>query len=297
MDNTILSNYEVQFLNIENHRKNDGRYEFLFKILSDQELELGYDDIHVQFKEYVENSDIIYYYIWMKDMSSYSIYREIFITEFLECDEFGSITPVTEIYNHCRKHKINTLYCFIYGTIDPEDLLGDKNHKRHFSNSIEYFEENYDAQLDVLRYLKRNYSNHRFVYNHFLYINHLNDYSTHLCNISEILKIAEKGDIIFSHSYPDQIVKERDIIFFERIMENIMTHEDESIVIERQISEVSIENVIERTKKYIEFIDHNSYIKKTSIETIVLATSDTIAKDSSLKVLPKHLIRQICTWF
>ena len=81
-------------------------------------------------------------------------------------------------------------------------------------------------------------------------------------------------------------------------MENIETEisETENIVSTNNAT-VPIENVIERTKKYVNIMDYNSCINKISSETIVLATNDRIGRNSSLKVLPIHLIREICRWF
>ena len=53
MEHTILTNSKVKFLNIENHRRNNGSYEFLFKILSHQELDLIQDNINVNSREYI----------------------------------------------------------------------------------------------------------------------------------------------------------------------------------------------------------------------------------------------------
>ena len=280
MEHTILTNSKVKFLNIENHRRNNGSYEFLFKILSHQELDLIQDNINVNSREYIEGTNKIHYHIWIEDITSSKCYKRSFLLSGYMFDIVNfDIKIASMIYGYCKTHDIKTFYCFIY-----ENKMNSQ-----------YSAEEQDMKHSLILQLKERYPEHRFIYNIWFYTTHCY-YET--CYIFSILEIILKGDIALFHSYSNQFVEESDIILFERRMENIETEisETENIVSTNNAT-VPIENVIERTKKYVNIMDYNSCINNISSETIVLATNDRIGRNSSLKVLPIHLIREICRWF
>ena len=292
MEHSTLLDNEVNFLNIVRHRNNDNCYEYLFKILSDIELDLGDDEIHVHSKEYVEeDSELIYYYIWIKDITCFLHYHVLFTEDQLDTDldEFENKIAI-EIYNYCKRENIKILYCFAYKLIPPEyfsDFLG--------AEVDNLCETNYNEQLRAMEHLKKMYPTHKVICND-PYVDDVIDYIIGNNDIRFALKMMKKNDVLFTFRYNNQIIREKDIVFFKRRIENVFTGMTEKRNINRLNARFSIERVIEETHDCIEILDYEAYLRKASIDTIVLVSDDRMSKDSALKVLPKHLVREICRW-
>lgn len=292
MEHTTLLNNEVSFLNIVEHRNINNCYEYLFKILSDIELDLGDDEIHVHSKEYVEEgSELIYYYIWIKDITSFLNYSVLFLEDHLDTnlDEFEN-KIMFEIYNYCKREDIKILYCFVYKLIPPEDFsdfLG--------KDINDLCETNYKEQLRSVEHLRKMYPTHKIICND-PYAEYVDDYPIKNTDVSFALKMMKKNDVLFTFNHGSQIMREKDIVFFKRRIENVFTGLIEKRNINRLNTRFSIKRVIEETRDYIEILDYEAYLRKASVDTIVQVCDDRMSKDSALKVLPKHLVREICRW-
>lgn len=277
---------QVDFITIISHRMNDENdYEFLFKVFADQELHLGPYNHHV---EYVSTeNDFLVYNVWIKESVPFSYYELVF-SEFSDEMNENEGRIVTEIYNYCRRKEIKILYCFKH-KLNPSMLfsnyLGNQIHK--------LCNENFQEQIDMVDYFKKIYPTYKVISND----DHTSDDLDYdLDKISSMLKLMNKDDIVYVYTTENNVFYERDIILFERRMNNIFTDINERRIIMRNRKQISLSEVVSRTQDFIKIIDRDFYNTKISIDTLVLATNNKLAKESSLKILPKHLIREISRW-
>lgn len=297
MDYNILIEYGVDFMNIVSHRiNNDNNYEFLFKIFSDRYLDLNFEDsgekVYVQEKG-IENG-ISYYNIWIQDNCSF---ESFYLAWSGPPQDFGFVPRnniehdiISKIYDYCSRENIKIFYCFVHKLKPPKDffnLLGEKIQ--------EICDKNYEEQLETVKQLKKFYPEHKLICND-LFAEAIEHYELGTMNMGLTITMMKRNDVLYIFNHENQIITEGRIVLFERIMQNIPTTLFDTINFSRQNQVVSIENVIERTRNYIEILNYNDYLRKASINTIILATNNRISANSSLKVLPTHLLRKISLW-
>ena len=297
MDYNILIEYGVDFINIVSHRiNNDNNYEYLFKIFSGEYLDLDFEDngeqVYVEDKR-IENG-ISYYYVWIQDNYSF---LSFYLAWSGPPQDLGFVPRnnfehdiLSKIYDYCYRTDIKIFYCFVHKLKPPEDFLNLMGEKIQ-----EICDKNYEEQLETVKQLKKFYPEHKLICNDLL-SEFIGNYELGTMDMGLTITMMKRNDVLYIFNHENQIVTESRIILFERIMQNIPTSVSDTLNISRQNQMVSIENVIERTRNYIEILDYNDYLRKASINTIILATNNRISANSSLKVSPKHLLREILLW-
>jgi hypothetical protein len=299
---TFLNIVNINLMEVHaiiSHRINEEHHEYLFKIIFSQEQKnLNIVDEHIENKEHIE--DAVHYHIWLKDtfrindiLWAFTYYNDRFHLETTSSTaENRKNEIIKKIYDYCSVQDIKILYCAINRDHEYDEV------KKKF------FEINDERQTESLKYFMKIYPCHKVIreYGKFRFYNIL----------PATMKVMKRGDIFYTFDLEKQIIRSNDITLFRRRIENIPMGPilffdclDRRLRIENYMTGqvmyvnndiLNIDEVIERTKEYISIIDFNLYKKKISTETIVSVTNERIGRDSSVKVLPKHLLRQICLW-
>lgn len=286
--NTLTNNNtEINISSIVSHRIIGNHYEFLFEIISDSELEFGDEEVYVENKTYIE--DLTHYLIWIKDLFSFDDFCSSLRIE--NAGDFNKTERdliIINIHRYCCQENIKILYCFVHRLHSTVlfNFIGEEFQK--------ICDENYEQQLRCIKYFKKLYPNHKVMIS--------DHYAEHItCRfkdnfLSDALRIAKIGDVVYSFNYKSQIVREKDIIFFTRRIKNINTNRRDIETINLYTKILDIEELKMRIKCYVSIFDYNFCLKKNAIETVILTSDNRIAQNSSLKVLPKHLLREILRW-
>ena len=294
----IINIEQFKIKNIVTHRVVEDHHEYLFSFMSPQG-HIGRLDIrHIENMENV--GDNVHYQVWLKDnfdfddMMYFLSYEDSFSTTFRDQINIATKKIVNKIYSYCCRKNIKVLYCTIHRLTPSEDFInifGDR--------ILEMCEANYNEQLESLRYFRKIYPEHKVVFKDSYYNEVDEDLRFEVEDLRSALKFMRKGDIFYTFNPRNQKMKEYDIMFFKNRLNKNRLSETEKRTIKTTFSRtMEIEEVISIAKEHdVSIVDFNFYKKKISAETIALATNDRIAENSSLKVLPRHLIRQICTWF
>jgi hypothetical protein len=287
--NTLINNNtELNISSIVSHRINGDNYEFLFEITSDSELEFGDEEVYVENKTYTEYST--QYLIWIKDLFSFNDFcSSLRIENAVGFNKTDRDFIIIHIHRYCCRKDIKILFCFVHKlqpSTDLSNFIGEEIQK--------ICDENYEQQLRCVKFFKKLYPGHKVVISDHYTEQMICRFKDHF--LSSALRIAKIGDVIYSFNYKGQIVRENDIIFFTRRIKNIHTNRRDIETINLYTKILNIEELISRTKCYVSIFDYNFCLKKDAIETVILTTNNRIAQNSSLKVLPKHLLREILRW-
>lgn len=292
-----LPSCNIIFMDIISHRTNtdDTIYnDCLFRVSTQGQINMD------EFTLEVEHDDGTFIYnVWIKDMFTIEDYVSP-VSAFTHGQNLRRKSVIKKIYNYYRSQGFNILYAYTYSNgcccykklnsaLSPEEANVISN----------IHQDNYVRQLESLKYLSRIFPNHKVIKSDYIQHSYAGNYSHHggRC-LHYAMKIMEKGDIFHCFNPEIQSVQKCDITMFIRNLENIPTSDDEKTNITMTEDKyLTLDEVRTLTKNYITITDQKFYNKKIVIDTLILATSKRLGENSSLKVLPPHLLREIGRWF
>jgi hypothetical protein len=282
----------IMILNIITHRANlmDTTYtDYLVRVACDNEINInGFDTVQ---DEQCQGKFI--YDVWIKDTVSIGDYyrslsfisKGFFVTR--------ALNMAHKIHKYCRRLGFNMLYVYMHKEIHFPNNLS----REEFEIVSGVHDDNYRKQVESLRYLCELFPNHKVIREDY-HSQGKKDYTYERIFLNCAMKIMQKGDIFYTFNLENQHVKESDIILFNMTLENTPPSYDEERDIERQHGrQLTLNETRNLTKDNITLLDREFYNKKVSIDTLVLATSKRLGENSSLRVLPPHLLREIGRWF
>lgn len=235
------------------------------------------------------------YNVWIKDAFNIEDYH-LAIALSMHGQNPRRKDIVRKIYKYHRSRGFNILYAYIH--MDscysrPNALSADEVDAIWNIHHI-----NYARQVESLKYMHRIFPNHKIIRLDYTLNFRLDDYSYNCRCLCNAINIMEKGDIFHCFNPGNQNVQTCDIILMDRKLENIPTSNDEKVNIMMNNTRcLTLDQVRMHTKDYITITDEKFYSKKITLDTLVLATSERLGENSSLKVLPPHLLREIGRWF
>jgi hypothetical protein len=275
----------ITLLEIVSHRTNPLHTDYLFEIVPDEQIQTN------EFYVFFENQHCL----WIKDtlcLSDYVTYvpsvvlgNHWFMTERM---------LVNKIYRYCCEKEIKILYVYMHRPHSiPSPLFSDEE-----LDAIELtIQANYERQVNSLNYLRRLFPDHKVIHSDFKeheYDSVDYDYSC----LSRVMKMMKRGDIFYTFNIKTQRVLGSDVILLTKRFENIPTTHHEVMNIRRHNHiQMKFEDIKTLTEDYITLLDQDFYYKKSAIDTVVLAAHNRISENSSLKILPPHLLRELARWF
>lgn len=282
----------ITLLNIISHRTNSVDplcTDYLFEVSSDEPITDGFYALS-------ENQNVegkILYNVWLKDnlyICDYALYLQT--RDYLQ--ETTDRILARKIYRYCCEKDIKIIYAYTHK--QSTTRLAPIFSEEEFDVISRTFQTNYQKQLDSLNYMAKLFPDHKIIRS-FCDVNddYDDDYDTRCLSIT--MTIMKKGDCFFTFDAKNQQMEGASIVLMTRRFENLPTTPAQRRNIISNSGILSLEELKILTKNYITILDKDFYNKKITIDTLVLATHSRVSKNSSLNVLPRHLLRQIGMWF
>ena len=182
---------------------------------------------------------------------------------------------ILQLYRYFKQQDIKMLFCTLSKSCSSENI------------------QKHEEELKNIRDLRDIYPKHKLILKEYCLHNSFDAlYYRH--HLDMMLNISKKGDIIYLDTLQHQIVRENSLgIIMKKLGIQSVANENTTY---STLNILPIEEVVSTLKEHVHIFD-KFFAKKFATEICVLATNDKIAKNSSLKVLPKHLLREVCRWF
>lgn len=245
-----------------------GEYDIVHEILEHRVNEEGNYEYLVKVEtllpldeEYIESRSANMCNVWVLDNFAMVHITTTYRYTRISCP-YSTLAKLLWLYRTSKG--INVMYCFVE---DPSEL------------------ENFE----LIKYLKNVYPSYQLIHD----IGHDITYGPN------IFQYLNSGDMLYYHSLGFPIISAYDLTAVKiKIMYNVSYGDAVFITNKIRFSDdlISNEKIIEEFKSVgVDVIDHN-YLEERKIQmmTIASGTHTKLGKDSSLYVLPAHLIRKIC---
>jgi hypothetical protein len=258
---------------IISHRR--GEYdEYLFKFQSFQDIDFEQNIEHVQNKEKI--GMWFYYDVWVRDNLPFRYYRGDAYRRQFERPR-RRIEIGRNIYRYCRNSGMK--FVFYFAKIYKEDLGLD--------DIASSYRKAAKKQKDKEKMLREIYRGYKVIFNE----------DTDLCRDRQFLECLDAGDI-FLTDLKDFSVSEANVVvqLIKRIEGEVLSYKDICRILDTYSGELSLGEFKDKVKDYVEVSDIDTVIRDVTMNAAVLSSHRRIGKDSSLNVLPVHLLRQVGLW-
>lgn len=282
-------NQNITLSKIISHRPNSidsFRTDYLFEIISNEQIN---DEFYIPSENQYINDRFIYH-VWIKDTFCLFDYTTYVSSDYYRGYSIESF--INKIHEYCCQKDIKIIYSYIHRQFHSvlfPTLLEEEN--QIIESTIE---DNYQKQIDSINYLRTLFPNHKII-DTVIGEDVFDSYTYRYECLSRVMRIMKKGDCFYTFNVENQRIKESDVILLTKRFKNIPTPYAEIMNIRRHNS-ARCSNFRILTENYITILDQDFYYKKIAIDTLVLATHNRISKNSSLRVLPRHLLREIGMW-
>jgi hypothetical protein len=268
----------IRILNIISSRTNvdDITYtDYNFRVSSHRQIDAN------EFIPESEYDGTFIYNVWIKD--TFDIQDYYLISQFFRPERnLKRENVINEIYNYRRTQEFNTIYAYI--------------HKDYYNSRM--FCSNREIQLESLEYICKLFPNHKVIRSDYYSPTYAPYDHRKFNQFKFAMKTMKKGDIFHCFDMEHQGVQASDIIILNRTLENVpfANNERQNIVL-NNANQLTLDEVRMLTENNLTMTDREFYYKKITLDTLVLAASERLAENSSLRVLPAHLLREIGRWF
>jgi hypothetical protein len=259
---SIMDRYRLIVRDCIDHRINEEDCEeYLLRFLSKNDIGPGQNLTHVVDKNIVDNQ--FTYNVWVKDDLPFYNYR-IGSREFaLRKDGYNM---ADEIYRYCRRCNIRFVFCFF----------------RKINNN-DFTVENIMEKMKMLRKI---YRGCKILFN------------GSVCPSIDFYSLTSlmKKDDIFLTNLESLSISVENVFALKKKIDRLKFSTMELKILYPQIGKLNLQQFAEETTGYVTILDLDSHIRKISANAIVLSSHRRVGKDSSLNVLPAHLLRQVGLW-
>lgn len=235
--------------------------EYLLRFLSENDIGSNQNLMHVVDKKVVDNEFI--YNVWVKDDLPFYNYR-------IGSREFAlrkhGYNMADEIRRYCRRCNIRFVFCF-FRKINNNDFT-------------------VETIMEKMKILRKIYYGYKILFNGSVCP------SIDFYNLTNLMK----KDDIFLTGLETLSISVENVYVLKKKIDRVKFSIMELKILCSQNRKLNLHQFAEETTGYVTILDLDSHIRKISANAIVLSSHRRVGKDSSLKVLPAHLLRQIGLW-